>query len=91
MTRPPTPNSCDICQEEIDPSQMSYTAQFSQKQPYGQGLKGKFVSSNNKADYCKSCFLKTQNGNYKVQWKTMMKDEKTDKWITVDPQQKLEE
>ena len=72
MTRPPTPNSCDICQEEIDPSQMSYTAQFSQKQPYRQGLK-------------------TQNGNYKVQWKTMMKDEKTDKWITVDPQQKLEE
>ena len=91
MTRPPTPNSCDICTEEIDPSQMSYTAQFSQKQPYGQGTKGKFVSSNNKADYCKSCFLKTQNGNYKVQWKTMIKDEKSGTWITVDPQQKLEE
>tara|TARA_R110000751_G_scaffold45615_1_gene103366 strand:+ start:373 stop:651 length:279 start_codon:yes stop_codon:yes gene_type:complete len=91
MTRKPTPNQCDICTEDIDPSQMSYSAQFSQKQPYGEGTKGKFVSSTNKADYCKKCFLETQQGNFKVKWKTMMKDKITDKWIEVDPQQTLVE
>ena len=55
---------------------MSYSAQFSQKQPYGEGTKGKFVSSTNKADYCKKCFLETQQGNFKVKWKTMMKDKR---------------
>ena len=89
MTRPKTPNQCDICTEDIDPNMMSYTAQFSQKQPYGEGTKGKFVSSTNKADYCKKCFLETQHGNFKVKWKTMIKDKVTDKWIEVDPQERI--
>tara|TARA_R110002110_G_scaffold358718_1_gene568044 strand:+ start:157 stop:426 length:270 start_codon:yes stop_codon:yes gene_type:complete len=86
MTRAPTPNVCDICNQDIASDQMSYTAQFSQKQPYGEGTKGKFVSSINKADYCKACFLETQHGNFKVKWKTMAKDEKLGSWITLDPQ-----
>ena len=71
MTRPPTPNICDLCQSEIPRDQMSYTIQFSQKQPFGQGTKGKFVSSINKADLCKKDFLKFCEGNYTVEWKTM--------------------
>ena len=91
MTRDPTPNQCDVCANDIDPNMMSYTAQFSQKQPYGEGTKGKFVSSINKADYCKSCFLKVCENNFKVKWKPMIKDKITDKWVILDPQEKLVE
>jgi hypothetical protein len=77
-----------MCQEEIDSSQMSYSAQFSQKQPYGEGLKGKFVSSSNKADFCGNCFRKVCLGNFNVRWKTMQKID--DKWQEIDPQEKLE-
>lgn len=74
MTRPPTPNICDLCQGEIPTSEMSYTVQFSQKQPYGKGTKGKFVSSRNKADLCKKDFLKFCEGNYTIDWKTMVQN-----------------
>lgn len=72
MTRKATPNICDLCQKEIALDQMSYTVQFSQKQPFGEGTKGKFVSSKNKADLCKEDFLKFTSGNFKVEWKTMV-------------------
>ncbi len=74
MTRKATPNICDLCQQEIALDEMSYTVQFSQKQPYGQGTKGKFVSSSNKADLCKKDFLKFCEGNYTVAWKTMVQN-----------------
>lgn len=83
MTRKVTPNICDLCQGEIPIDQMSYTVQFSQKQPYGKGTKGKFVSSSNKADLCKADFMKFCEGNYTVEWKTMAQD-KDGKWKQED-------
>ena len=90
MTRKPTPNQCDICNEDIDPSQMSYQAQFSQRQPYGSGIKNRFVSSLNRCDFCKKCFLKTQEGNFTVKWKILEKQKETGEWLEVDPQQTIE-
>ena len=91
MTRPQSLNQCDICMEDIPSDQMSYQASFSQKQPFGEGTKGKFTTSASKCDYCKKCFLETQHGNYKVKWITKIKDKVTDKWVTLDPQEKLVE
>ncbi len=89
MTRKATPNTCDLCQSEMDPSLMSYTAQFNQKQPYGKGKKGEFVSSNNKADVCKTCFLKFTEGNFSISWKHMKQD-KDGNWGEYNPQQTIE-
>ena len=89
MTRKRISQTCDFCQSEIDDSEMSYKVQFSQNQPYNSGsIKGKFVSSSNKADLCKTDFLKFCEGNFSVVWKTMMKID--DKWQEIDNQEKLE-
>ena len=89
MTRPHISNSCDSCNQEIPSDQMSYSAQFSQKQPYSGKTNGKFVTSLNRCDLCKSCFLALNENNFKVKWKTMMKDKISDKWVEVDPQEKI--
>jgi len=83
MTRKAIPNTCDSCQNEVPTNEMSYTAQFSQKQPYGQGKKGEFVSSTNKADFCKKCFLKICEGNFTVKWKHM-KQQADKTWLEVE-------
>ena len=88
MTRPHISNTCDLCQNEIESDEMSYKTQFNQIQPYTSGsTKGKFVSSTNKADLCKKCFLKFCEGNFSVKWKTMQKI--GDSWQEVDPQEKI--
>jgi len=88
MTRPHIDQTCDLCQNSVNSDEMSYTCQFSQRQPYTHGAtKGKFVSSINKADLCKKCFLKFCEGNYSVKWKTMKKI--GDSWQEVDPQEKI--
>ena len=91
MTRPQINNTCDLCQNEIDNSEMSYTISFNQRQPYGSGMKNRFVSSTNKADLCKSCLVsKFSVGNFKIRWKTMEKQE-NGTWAELDPQEKLVE
>ncbi len=88
MTRKTTPNICDFCQDEIPHDEMSYTVQFNQKQPFGQGTKGEFVSSTNRADLCKRDFLKFQEGNFKVKWKHM-KQQADKSWKEIDPQTQI--
>jgi hypothetical protein len=69
---------------------MSYTISFNQKQPYGAGIKNRFVSSTNKADLCKNCLVsKFGAGNFKIRWKTMEK-QIDGTWKELDAQQKIE-
>ena len=87
MTRAQINDTCDLCQSEIDSSEMSYNASFTQKQPFGSGIKNRFVSSQNKASLCKKCML-SFGGNYKIRWVT--REKQGEKWIEIDPQQKIE-
>ena len=90
MTRLRVENSCDSCNGSIPEDEMSYSAQFSQKQPYSGSTGSKFVTSVNRCDLCKACFLDLNKNNFKVRWKTMHKDKLSGKWIEQDPQEKLE-
>ena len=67
---------------------MSYSASFTQKQPYGSGIKNRFVSSTNKASLCKKCML-SFGGNFKIRWVTREKNNEG-KWLEISPQQELE-
>ena len=79
MTRARTENPCDFrisqkgahnCGNDV----MNYSVQFSQKMPYGEGVKGKITSSKNRADLCKACFIEaTKGSNYKVEWEAIVK------------------
>ncbi len=80
MTRKATPNICDLCQKDIPTDQMSYTVQFSQKQPYGKGKKGVIVSSTNRADLCKGCTMKFTEGNYTLEW-NIIEQQEDKSWI----------
>jgi len=87
MTKARTPQICDFCSKEIDSELMSYTVQFNQRQPYGKGQKGEFVSSKNKADMCKSCFTKVvEKSEFKIQWKHM-KQQADKTWAEVEVQE----
>ncbi len=83
MTRAKTPNICDNCQQEMPTDQMSYTAQFSQRQPYGKGKKGQIVSSTTRADFCKKCFNKFCEGNYSTTW-TVIEQQADKSWKKLD-------
>ena len=91
MTRATTPNTCDFCKKEMNPDEMSYTVQFSQKQPYGKGIKGKIVSSKNRADMCKTDFQELMEGsNYKLEWEAIVKqDDGTWKKEAIEAQQTI--
>ena len=89
MTRPKIENTCDLCQNSMDNSEMSYTVSFNQKQPYGSGMKNKFVSSTNKADLCKKCLILFGKGNYEIRWKTMEK-QKDGTWKEIDQEKLIE-
>ncbi len=81
MTRARTENPCDfrISQKgahNCPADQMNYSVQFSQKMPYGEGVKGKITSSKNRADLCKACFIaSTQGSNYKIEWEAIVKQD----------------
>ncbi len=78
MTRARSENPCDFrisqkgehnCGNEV----MNYSVQFSQRMPFGKGIKGKIISSKNRADMCKACFLESVKGsNYKVEWEAIV-------------------
>ena len=68
---------------------MSYTVSFNQRQPYGSGIKNRFVSSTNKADLCKHCMILFGKGNFIISWKTMEK-QIDGTWKELDAQQKIE-
>ncbi len=80
MTNPPRSRVCDFCKKEIPAGEMSYKVQFNQNPPFDGTSKNEFVSSNNKADLCKTDFLVFCEGDFTVKWKTMISTDGRKTW-----------
>jgi hypothetical protein len=96
MTRARSENPCDFRisnskEHNCKVDEMNYSIQFSQKAVYGLGKKGTIVSSKNRADMCKACFLKAvENSNYKIEWEAIVKQaDNTWKKEALEPQKVL--
>ncbi len=91
MTNAPRLRVCDFCKKDIPAGEMSYKLQFNQNPPYGKGIKNEFVSSDNKADLCKTDFLIFCEGNFTVEWKTMETTDNRKSWHTKEEKPKQEQ